>query len=326
MLASGVYMYAPYVPKDLDLETQLKAGELLYYEEGAAATVSVKKLTGTTTLAVDGKTDASNRGDMLTQKLIAHLPLLLHRDPKRVFIIGLGSGMTAGAALTHPVARADVIEISPEVVKASDFFKAENLNALADPRTHLIVGDGRSHLALSNQEYDVIVSEPSNPWIAGVSSLFTKEFFDSAKQRLAPGGVICQWANAYNISEADLKSIVATFTSVFPNGTVWLVGGDDVLLLASLEPIDTALARLPVNMKKPEVAKDLRSIGIVDPFSILSLYIGGPGELGGYAAGAPIFTDDRMTLEFSAPRQLHNRNAGANGATLRKLLHCHRMA
>src|SRR4026209_1888978 len=97
---------------------------------------------------------------------------------------------------------------------------------------------------------------------AGVSSLFTAEFFESAKQRLAPGGVICQWANAYNISEPDLKSIVATFTAVFSHGTVWLVGGDAVLLLASLEPIDTALARLPANMKRPEVARDLRSIGI----------------------------------------------------------------
>jgi spermidine synthase len=320
LLASGVYMYAPYVPKDLDLETQLKAGELLYYEEGAAATVSVKKLTGTTTLAVDGKTDASNRGDMLTQKLIAHLPLLLHRDPKEVFIIGLGSGMTAGAALTHPLAHADVIEISPEVVKASDYFKAENRNALADPRLNLIVGDGRSHLALSQRNYDVIVSEPSNPWIAGVSSLFTKEFFESARARLAPGGIICQWANAYNISEPDLKSIVATFTSVFPDGTVWLVGGDDVLLLASLEPMDQALARLPANMKRVEVAADLASIGIVDPFSMLSLYIGGPEQLTGYASGAPVFNDDRMTLEFTAPRELHNRRAGENGATLLKLL------
>jgi len=319
LLAAGVYMYAPYVPKDLDLETQLKAGELLYYEEGAAATVSVKKLTGTTTLAVDGKTDASNRGDMLTQKLIAHLPLLLHKDPKNVFVLGLGSGMTAGAALSHPVERVDVIEISPEVVKASEFFKTENRNALADPRTHLIVGDGRSHLALSNQKYDVIVSEPSNPWIAGVSSLFTKEFFESAKRRLAPGGIICQWANAYNISEPDLKSIVATFTSVFPNGTVWLVGGDDVLLLASLEPIETALARLPTNMKEPNVAKDLQSIGIADSVSILTMYIGGPAELGRYVLAAPIFTDNRMTLEFSAPRQLHNRSAGLNGSVLRKL-------
>src|SRR6187200_1258945 len=266
LLASGVYLYAPYVPKDLDLKTQLKAGTLLYYQEGASATVSVKRLTGTTTLAVDGKTDASNRGDMLTQKLIAHLPLLLHRNPKDVFIIGLGSGMTAGAALTHPITRADVIEISPEVVKASEFFKTENRNALADPRTNLIVGDGRSHLALSQRQYDVIVSEPSNPWIAGVSSLFTREFFASARTRLAPGGIICQWANAYNISESDLKSIVATFTSVFPNGTVWLVGGDDVLMLASLEPIDGSLARLAANMKQPDVAADLASVGIVDPF------------------------------------------------------------
>ena len=164
LLASGVYLYAPYVPKDLDLETQLKAGTLLYYREGAAATVSVKRLTGTTTLAVDGKTDASNRGDMLTQKLVAHLPLLLHANPRDVAIIGLGSGVTVGSALRHPISRADVIEISPEVVEASNKFAMENHHALDDPRTKLIVGDGRSHLMLSSRLYDVIISEPSNPW------------------------------------------------------------------------------------------------------------------------------------------------------------------
>lgn len=319
LLASGVYMYAPYVPKDLDLETQLKAGELLYYKEGAAATVSVKKLTGTTTLAVDGKTDASNRGDMLTQKLIAHLPLLMHRDPREVFIIGLGSGMTAGAALAHSITRADVIEISPEVVQASDFFKAENRHVLADPRTHLIVGDGRSHLALSSRRYDVIVSEPSNPWIAGVSSLFTREFFESAKARLAPGGIICQWVNAYNINEADLKSVVATFTAVFPDGTVWLVGADDVLLLATQEPIDDAVARVTSRMAQPNVKDDLAGIGITDPFSMLSLYIGGGAALNGFTDGAAVFSDDRMTLEFTAPRELHRRSAGKNGDSLRAL-------
>ena len=319
LMASGVYMYAPYVPKDLDLETQLKAGDLLYYEEGAAATVSVKKLTGTTTLAVDGKTDASNRGDMLTQKLIAHLPLLLHKDPKNVFIIGLGSGMTVGAALTHPIARADVIEISPEVVKASDYFKAENRNALADPRTHLMIGDGRSHLALSTIKYDVIVSEPSNPWIAGVSSLFTAEFFESARQRLAPGGVICQWVNGYNINGDDLKSVIATFTRVFPEGTVWLVGRDDVLLLATLDPIEPALAQLPQRMQRPAVAADLAAIGVVDAFSMTSLYVAGPRELAAYTASARIFTDDHLTLEFTAPRELHNPDAGKNGAALRAL-------
>lgn len=320
LLASGVYMYAPYVPKDLDLETQLKAGELLYYEEGASATVSVKKLTGTTTLAVDGKTDASNRGDMLTQKMIAHLPLLLHPNPQDVFIIGLGSGMTAGAALTHPIRRADVIEISPEVVKASAFFTTENNNALADSRTNLIIGDGRSHLALAEAKYDVIVSEPSNPWIAGVSSLFTKEFFESARARLAPKGIMCQWANAYNISEPDLKSIVATFISVFPNGTVWMVGRDDVLLLATLEPdSEPDLARVASGMQRAEVKTDLAGIGVIDPFSITSLFVADRRSLGAYAGGAPIFTDDHLTLEFTAPRELHNPRAGENGAGLRRL-------
>ena len=165
--------------------TQLRAGTLLYYREGASATVSVKRLTGTTTLAVDGKVDASNRGDMLTQKLIAHLPLLVHDRPEQVAVIGLGSGATAGAALSHPVSRVDVIEISPEVVEASAFFAAENRDALEDPRLRLIVGDGRSHLQLSRTQYDVIISEPSNPWIAGVAALFTREFFEAARD--SPG-------------------------------------------------------------------------------------------------------------------------------------------
>ena len=118
----------------------------------------------------DGKTDASNRSDMLTQALVAHLPLLLHPDPRHVAVVGLGSGVTLGAALAHPVTDVDVVEISPEVVDASRFFERENRRALADPRTHLIVGDGRSHLLLSRRQYDVIISEPSNPWIAGVAA------------------------------------------------------------------------------------------------------------------------------------------------------------
>lgn len=319
LLASGPYMYAPFVPRDLDLETMLKAGTMLYYREGAAATVTVKRLTGTTTLAVDGKVDASNRGDMLTQKLIAHLPLLIHDDPRDVAIIGLGSGVTVGSALRHPIARADVIEISPEVVDASRFFDAENHRALADPRTNLIVGDGRSHLLLTPKKYDVIISEPSNPWIAGVAALFTREFFEGARDRLAPGGLICQWTNAYNISEADLRSIVATFLSVFPHGTVWLVGGDDVLMMASDEPLDARLERMHEHWRRPGVAEDLALVSALEPFSVLSLYIGGPGELKPYAGGAALFIDDTMRLEFSAPRQIHRGEAGANVTRLSAL-------
>jgi spermidine synthase len=320
LLASGAYLYAPYVPRNLDLEALLKAGTLLYYEEGAAATVTVKKLTGTTTLAVDGKTDASNRGDMLTQKLVAHLPLLLHERPREAVVIGLGSGVTLGAALTHPIARADVVEISPEVVEASSFFIQENHRALDDPRTNLIVGDGRSHLLLSRRKYDVIISEPSNPWIAGVAALFTREFFLAARERLAPGGLICQWANAYNISDADLRAIVATFLSVFPQGTAWLVGADDVLLVAGEGPLDQQLANIERHWARPGVADDLREVAALEPFALWSLYVGGPDELARYASGAPLLHDDTMRLEFSGPRELHGRRSGENGERLVALL------
>lgn len=323
LLASGAYLYAPFVPRDLDLEPLLEAGTLLYYEEGAGATISVKRLTGTTTLAVDGKVDASNRSDMVTQKLIAHLPLLLHERPEQVAIIGLGSGVTAGAALRHPVSRVDVIEISPEVVEASRFFEEENQHALADPRTHLIAGDGRSHLLLSNRRYDVIVSEPSNPWIAGVASLFTREFFLAARDRLAPGGLICQWANAYTISDADLRTIVATFTSVFPQATVWLVGTDDVLLVAGADPdedIEARLGNINRHWTRTGVAEDLASISANGPFALLSLFAGGPAELARYGHGAPILTDDRISLEFSAPLELHRQSTEENTAALTALL------
>ena len=134
--------------------------------------------------------------------------------------------------------------------------------------------------------------------------------------------MICQWANAYNISDGDLRSIVATFRSVFPNGTVWLVGTDDVLMMGSNEggPLDSRLANIDKNWTRPGVAEDLAEVSAMNPFAVWSLYVGGPEELERYAAGAPVLTDDRMTLEFSAPRELHAPGAGENGATLSALL------
>ena len=320
LLASGGYIYAAYAPKVLDLESALKAGTLLYYREGASATVSVKRLTGTLSLAIDGKVDASTRSDMLTQKLVAHLPLLLHEHPKEICVIGLGSGVTLGSALRHPIEHADVVELSPEVVEASRFFAEQNRHALDDPRTHLIVGDGRSHLLLSKKQYDVIISEPSNPWIAGVASLFTREFFSAARDRLLPGGIICQWAHTYNISDRDLRSIVATFTSVFPNGTVWMIGEEDILLVASTSSLDARIANIETGWYRPGVAEDLAEVGAREPFALWSLFIAGPAELARYTQSAAVFTDDKSALEFSAPRELHTTGASENAAALTALL------
>ena len=325
LMTSGAYLYAPFVPPDLDLAAMLTAGRLEFYEEGASATIAVKTLTGTTTLTVDGKTDASNRGDMLTQALVAHVPLLLHAAPRQVAVVGLGSGVTVGAALTHPVERVDVIELSPEVVEASRFFVRENRQALADPRTRLIVGDGRTHLRLARQQYDVIISEPSNPWIAGVAALFTREFFAEAKARLAPGGVFCQWANAYNIGDADLRAIAATFLAEFPGATAVLVGEHDLLLVGTApDTTGTTTAdpwsRVATHWTRAEAAADLARYGARTPFVLLSLVVAGPAELAAYSQGRGLLDDDHMPLEFSAPREIHRQSGATNGATLRALL------
>jgi spermidine synthase len=318
LMSSGAYKYAPYV-EGADFESALSAGTLLYYKDGAAATVSVRRVAGTVSLAIDGKVDASNAGDMLTQKLLGHLPLLLHAHPQRVAIIGLGSGVTLGAALEHPVARADMLEISREVVAASRFFDRENGRALDDPRTKLIVGDGRTHMLLGRGGYDVIVSEPSNPWMAGIASLFTREFFAAAAAALTADGILCQWAHTYDMSDADLRSIAATFQSVFPEGTMWLVGAGDLLLIGSRTPILPRLEVLQTSFARPGVAADLGVVSVASPDTLLTMFVGGPMELRAYGAGAVLQTDDRTALEFSAPLSIFGRTRQDNAAILAAL-------
>ena len=219
-LANGAYRFAPSLAAG-DIETALEAGDLSYYREGAAGTVSVRRLIGVTSLAIDGKVDASNGGDMLTQKLLAHLPLLLHGDPTRVVHHRPRQRRHAGRRpAPSGRARRSSSEISPEVVAASQLLRRRRTTTRShDPRTRLIVGDGRSHLLLSGDRYDVIISEPSNPWMAGVARSSRASSSTAARSRLAPGGILCQWAHTYDISDADLRSIVATFLSVFPDGS-----------------------------------------------------------------------------------------------------------
>ncbi len=318
LLSSGGYKYAALL-QGPDLRSGLTAGQLLYYDEGASGTVAVREVGGTRSLAIDGKVDASNAGDMLTQRLLAHVPLLLHPDPKRIGILGLGSGVTLGSALKHPVERADVLEISPEVVEASRFFETESHRPLADPRTRLIVGDGRTHLLLTRERYDVIVSEPSNPWMAGLASLFTREFFQAARDRLQPGGILCQWAHTYDMSTEDLQSIVKTFMSVFPDATLWLVGDSDVLLVGSPAPLDGRMEGIAAVWERPGVAEDLASVGVLSPFHVLSLFVARGAPLTDWAAGARMQTDDRAALEFSGPRSAFARTTADNALLLRRL-------
>jgi spermidine synthase len=317
LITSGGYKYARQMPVE-DLESTLRAGHLEYYKEGAAGTVSVRRLAGSLSLAIDGKVDASNAGDMLTQRLLGLLPVLLHPEPRDALVIGLGSGVTADAVLaSRDVRRVDIVEISPEVAEASAFFDRENHEVLKKPGVRLLIGDGRSHLRLSDAQYDVIISEPSNPWMAGVAALFTREFFEAARARLRTGGVFCQWAHSYEIAEEDLRSIVQTFASVFPEGSMWLVGEGDLLLIGSdAANLDARLSALAGRTQSGNVPALLADLGIppgAAPFVLLSLYAGGPREIAPFGYRATTQTDDRMSLEFTAARAMYAPPSGSAG-------------
>jgi spermidine synthase len=155
--------------------------------------------------------------------------------------------------------------------------------------------------------------------MAGIASLFTREFFEAAKARLGTGGVLCQWAHTYDISTQDLQSIIATFVSVFPDGTLWLVGDGDVLLIGSNEPITPRLAGIAEAWRRPGVSADLASVRVVSPAQVLSLFVADGPQLAAWSAGAPIQSDNHAALEFSGPQSIFGPSEADNAQLLREL-------
>src|SRR5262245_41279738 len=317
LMSSGAYKYAPMYASSVDLESMLTRGDLIYFKEGAATTVSVRKYGSTMALSIDGKVDATDAGDMTTQKMLAHLPLLLSSEPKDVAIIGFGSGVTAASALEHAVEKVDVIEISPEVVTAARLFSRVNHNALMDPRVELIIGDGRNHLRYTRRRYDVIISEPSNPWMSGMASLFTREFFGESRARLTPGGIHCQWFHSYNMSVDELRTVIGTFRTVFPHALLWTLNEYDFLLLGSDSSLSFGGSGFDRSFER--VRKDLAEIKIRDPYSILSSLTLRDNELDQFSRRATLNTDDLPILEFRAPLSIYADTTGENLAALASL-------
>ncbi len=311
LLTSGPYIYAykynKYITGEYDYADVVKQGsELLYFNEGLHAVVSVKKnYREDIILDVNGKVDATARADAGTQLMLGHLPLLIHPEARDVLVIGLASGMTLGAVEKHPVKSVDVVEIEPAMVEASNFFKDFTGDPLKDPRASLILGDGRNHLAFTPQRYDVIISEPSNPWISGNANLFTKEFFTLAKNRLRKGGVMCAWVHAYSMFSIDFKTIIKTFHAVFPRVTLWeaLIGGD-YILIGSMDDLNPEPETLKKRLNKGRIISDLKKINMSDHALFLGRLVLSEMEIPEYTHGAPIHTDDNALLEYSAPKAL----------------------
>lgn len=323
VLNCGPYVYAGIYRQrakssDVDYRQAIDEGNrLLYYDEGISTTVAVVEGgDGQRGLAINGKIDASSQQDMKTQRMAGHLPMLLHPAPKDALVIGLGSGVTLASVLSHPVEAVDLVEISPEVVGASRYFQAVNYDAPHDKRLNLIIGDGRNHMAMTDRKYDVIASEPTNPWIAGVGNLFTREYYTLVKNRLKPGGVAVTWVQAYSQSAEDFKSVVATFRSVFPGASMWRsTMKTDYFLVGGLEPVTVDVASLEHRFSRLRVSTDLLEVGIEDSVDFLAHYMATGNELARFAASGEIITDDSLRLELFAPRNLYQQDLSAGQIT-----------
>lgn len=294
---------------------QVDGTTLRYHRDGAGSSVTVLSSTQlggqeNLMLRVNGKTDATSIGDAPPQALLAHVPLLNKPGSSDVLVVGLGSGMTVGSALRHPgVKRVDVVEISPEVVEATRrFFTPFNHGALDDPRTHLVIEDAKAFLKSTPHRYDVVISEPSNPWMAGVAGVFSREFYGDIRDRLKPGGIAAQWLQMYEMDDRTVDLVINTFASVFPEVGIWMVGGRDLVLLGTLEPLSVDLGPMGQAAGHPEVREDLARVGIRDLTSLLNLELIPMGD-GIFVPdpATPVHSDLHPVLEYAAQRAFFTR-------------------
>jgi spermidine synthase len=322
LLAQGAGFYAAVYGTSQGLRDAEKRSELLFYKDGIATTLSVDRQGPYRFYRSNGKTDASTEpGDMANQLLLGHLPMLLHPAPVDVFVLGLGTGVSAAAAARYPVRSIDIADIESAVRDATRLFAPENRNILSDPRVRFLVADGRNALLARDKSYDVIISDPSDVWVAGVGNLFTREFYELARRRLKPGGVMVQWFHMHSLPPEQMKLIVGTFRSVFPNASLWRPNRGDVILLGSVEPLPWDLARLRQRFEKvPGVADDLRTIGFWHPLSIFAAFVLEGEDLQRMLADvSALHTDDRPVVEYLSPRAGHVDTTTANDTGVQAL-------
>lgn len=293
----------------------------VFVKEGLTATVFVadQPRYQNRYLAVNGKIEASTQADLETQLMCSHLPLMMHADPKDVVVIGLASGISVGAVATHPVETIRVIEVEKQMEPAARLFEEHNNFVLDDERLELSFNDARNDLEFSSNTYDVIISEPSNPWMTVAANLFTEEFFKLAKTRLREGGIFSQWVQNYYLPREDLRSIIAAFRESFPYILSFeTYDGIDMLLMGSQEPIKMDLERFGERMSELRVVIDLGRIGIREPLDVVQLFRVGSEQIDQLVVGAPRNTDDNARVEFSAPKTFGVYTLGENLSYLRQ--------
>ena len=261
-------------------------------------------------LLVNGKSDGAALHDAPTQTMLGLVPALLHASPRRALVIGFGTGTTAGWLAEVPgMERVDVVEIEPAVLRAGPLFGAVNRHALDNPKVHVIVGDAREYLLATSERYDIICSEPSNPYRAGVGAMYTREYYAAARAALSDGGLFAQWVQSYEVDGATIASVYATMTSEFAHVHSWATLPDDLLLVASSSPIELhpddvreRLATEPYASAMPRIWR------AGSPEGVFAHFLGDDTLAGAVASLGELSTDDRPVVEFGFAR-----TAGAIG-------------
>lgn len=281
--------------------------KLVFYEDAPDATVSVDQADGLVTpavlsLRINGKADAGTGGDVDTQLLLAHLPMLARPGAKDAFVLGMGSGITAGALQDYPLERIDVAENCEPVIRAAKLFDDWNRHVEDDPRVHIWNEDARTVLKLRPQRYDVIVTEPSNPWTIGVGAVFSREFYALAARRLKPGGVVCQWFHTYEMQDDLLALILRTFGSVFPYMEIWDSSGGDLIILGSQQPWRTGPKVFRQGFAIDRVREDMRMADVPSPEALMAKQLASQQTAFAIAGQGPVQSDLFPVLEYEAPR------------------------
>ncbi len=281
-------------------------GHIVSYEEGAMAAVSVvEDAQGVARLRINNRQQEGSSASRLVDARQALLPILLHPAPHRALFLGLGTGVTSGSAAQDPDLQVDVVELLPEVINASQYFTRVFERAPAESGMHIMAADARRYVRVSPQAYDVIVSDNFQPARSGSGALYTVEHFDFVRQRLANGGVFCQWLPLHQLDLDTLRSIVRSFMAVYPGGMAILASNSletpVIGLIGRADGGHFDPARLRQRLVNTRMPTPLATFGIEDEWALLGSMVAGPQALTRFAASAPLNTDDHPTVAYLAP-------------------------
>jgi predicted membrane-bound spermidine synthase len=303
-MTAGVFRYG-------ELATSRDA-EILYRKDGKTATVHLVKYPEAVSLRTNGKSDGSinldrdgPRGtDEITMVLTGALPLALRPDARTAAVIGIGTGLTTHTLLQSlEIERVDTVEIEAAMAEAARGFMPRNAGAFADPRGAILIDDAKTFFSSRGLRYDVIVSEPSNPWVSGVSSLFTREFYRRIRHHLAPRGLLVQWIQLYEIDPSLVASVMRALGEEFPDYAVFAASDHDLLIVAGEAPLPVP-PRAQV-FEHPGVAQELFTVHILSAGDLDARFVGGRALLEPLFASyaMPANSDYAPVLDLNAARQ-----------------------